>query len=85
MWCELRDSNLLLNIFRVLGGSQFQQKTADMTLFSVNIMENRFGEKLKPVKASVAVSILARREMWLILKSLQSTAGRSGFVCGKVC
>jgi len=57
MWCELRDSNLLLNIFEVLGGSQFQQKNADMTLFSVNIMENRFGEKLRPVKGSIAMVI----------------------------
>jgi len=28
-----------------------------MTLFSVNIMENRFGEKLRPVKGSVAMVI----------------------------
>jgi len=41
----------------VLGGSQFQQKTADMMLFSVNIMENRFGEKLRPVKEAVAMVI----------------------------
>jgi len=58
MWCELRDSNLLLNIFGALVGSQFQQKTADMMLFSVNIMENRFGEKLRPVKGSVVLAIL---------------------------
>ncbi|MBF0887351.1 hypothetical protein [Gluconobacter cadivus] len=58
IWCELRDSNLLLNIFGVLGGSQFQQKTADMMLFSVNIMENKFGEKLKPVKGSIVAAIL---------------------------
>jgi len=57
LWCELRDSNLLPNIFGALGGSQFQQKTADMMLFSVNIMENRFGEKLRPVKGSVAMVI----------------------------
>lgn len=58
IWCELRDSNLLLNIFEVLGGSQFQQKTADMMLFSVHIMENRFGEKLRSVKGSVVMIIL---------------------------
>jgi len=54
MWCELRDSNLLLNIFGVLGVSQFQPKTADTMLFSMNIMENRFGEKLRRVKGCVA-------------------------------
>jgi len=29
-----------------------------MTLFSVNIMENRFGEKLRTVKGSVVMLIL---------------------------
>jgi len=28
-------------------------------LFSVNIMENKFGEKLRPVKGSVVMVILA--------------------------
>jgi hypothetical protein len=53
-----------------------------MMLFSVDNMENRFGEKLRPVKGSVVMVMWVYREVGLFLKSFRGTAGRSGFVCG---
>ena len=56
-----------------------------MMLFSVDNMENRFGEKLRPIKGSVVMVMWVYREVGLFLKSFRGTAGRSGFVCRKVC